>query len=137
MSAILQGSLKWCVENGSVRFSTPLTGTLEVVSKIDWDPTVFPDLDDFIFDGDDEVVRLFYTALRDLVALGIARNMWTAELSKPSRRALLRQTVDDRENEYRKSFALARNVLRARESRVTRFQPIVGRSPRPRDYSER
>lgn len=126
MSTITSGTVKWCIENGAIRFSDPLEGTLEVVSRVDIDPTVFPALDDSIFSGDEELIRLFYAALRDFVAMKIAHRSWMSEHSDLNRRNSLRQTFEAMDAEFKKSFETARCVQRDREARVTRFQPIVG-----------
>lgn len=134
MRTLFGTSFNWTIENGAIRFSYPQVGTLEVVSRVDADPSIIPSLDDSLFQGDEELIRMFYPVLQDYVTAKICEREWSAE-HDPKKKAAMSQNLVYWKQVYVDSLAAAQKVHRARENRVIRLQPIIGGGKRTSDYS--
>lgn len=137
MTLTSQRHFAWTVENGCIRFSDAQTGELEIISKIDHDPTNIPQLDDFIFDGSEEWVRMFYVALQDFVTMKICEMLYSAEMDQV-RKSIYGQNLKYWTGVYEASLAKAKKVQNAREQRIIRLQPAAKIRSRSYDgYTDR
>lgn len=138
MNVTGQTPFAWTVENGCIRFSDAQTGELEIISKLDYDPTTLPTLDDFIFEGSEEWVRLFYVALQDFMTMKVCEQLFSAENNNQVKKAIYGQNLNYWSGVYAASLQKAKKVQNAREQRVVRLQPVVRIGRRSLDgYTDR
>jgi hypothetical protein len=129
----------WCVENGFIRFSNTQTGTLEIVYRADMDPMDMPGEDDFIFNGDMDMARMFSSALIDSVTAKMCELEYSSITPSTAAEEMLKRSWEAKRKYWQeKSEISIRNAVllfQQREQQVVRLPSILGRVRRKRDYS--
>lgn len=117
--------MKWTIENGVIRFSEPISGTIEVVVRDDIDPSNAPDYQDSLFNGDNELIRLYTPMVRAFVRMKLAERVWKDAKGQAKNEA--KETLALSSGQYEMAKSQASSMRSNRESGVIRMQPIIKR----------
>jgi len=124
----------WTIENGIIRFTEPVTGTFEVVTREDIDPNMAPAYSDSLFNGNKELIRLYTPMVRAYVRMKLAERLWKE--APEHKQVKAEKVLALATAQYEMAKSRASSMRTAREAGLPRFQPIIGRSRVQRDWSE-